>query len=243
MRRLALLAAAAVLGSGCIVHGNCDSNTITVQWSGFVAGDGTVLSCGTGAVANVDIFMNGQPVAEWPCTDYGATIGQVAPGTYTLTVEGIESSGRIAFRDEFQASAGSCSANVYTARMAEGWVDVAYAFQGGGSCAGNPSYLWFAISDDVAGAVTAQVDQTLSPTQYVCGVYATPGQPVPPDALFLPFPAGPYHLNWIEEILPTSSGFTLAAANCTPTPFTVQGGVTNTVPVTLTDAPPATACH
>jgi hypothetical protein len=252
MRRVLLLAATALLGSGCIVNNDCVGRTITVQWgtvrSGalvdvFTAGDGSLLSCSQAGVAFVDIFMNGTPVDRWNCTDGGATITNVASGSYTLTVEGVEAGGRIAFRDEFPVNSTACGDQLVQAQPGEGWLDVNYAFQGGGSCAANPSYLWFSMHDDVASAVVAQVDQGSAPTQYQCGVYANPPTSIPPNALFLPLPAGRYTLSWIEERIPVTGGFALAGAYCSPTPFTVQAGIVNYVPVTLANAPPATACH
>jgi hypothetical protein len=252
MKRFVLLAAAALLGSGCIVHndntgGSCPPPTITVQWNTFTGGDNIARGCNAAGVASVDIFMDGANVSTWPCTDGGAVITNVPSGTHQLTVEGIEPSGRIAYRDQFNASAGACGDTLYNAQPAEGWLDVNYAFPAGGSCAGNPSYLWFSITDDIAGAVVARVDENSSPTQYVCGVYANPPSSIPPNALFLPLPEGTYHLNWIEERLPQSGVYVLSGSNCSPTPFSVAGGVfSNTVGVTLADAPPlgsAVACH
>ncbi len=231
MRRLALLAAA-VLGSGCISHGHdttyCAAPTITVQWSTFTAGDGAQLTCQQAGVAFVDIYTNGNPVARWNCTDLGATITQVAAGSYTLTVEGLESTGRIAFRDEFAVTtAATCGDTLVAAHPAEGWVDLAYSFATGPTCFANPSYIWFAVYDDVLAGVTAQVDQTTAPRTYACG---------DPAGLVFPLPAGPHRLQWIEERIEPSPGtFAVTGANCTLLPFTVTGGITNTVPVVLAD--------
>jgi hypothetical protein len=243
MRRALLLAAAALLASGCVVHNDCPGRTITIQWSAFTAGDGSLLNCAQANVTGVDIFMNGAKVDTWNCTDGGAIITGVPSASHVITVEGVEPSGRIAFRDEFTVNSTACGDQLVNAQPGEGWLDVNYAFQGGGSCAANPSYMWFSMRDEVAGAVVAQVDQNTAPTQYQCGVYANPPSYIPPNALFLPLPAGQFTLSWIEERVPTSGGFALAGAYCTPTPFTVQPGVTNTVGMTLADAPPATACH
>ncbi len=249
MKRLVLLAAAALLGSGCIVHNDhCNAPTLTVEWNGFTGGDGVARGCTAAGVANVDIYMDGTFVSTWPCTDGGALITNVASGTYTLTVEGIESGGRIAYRDEFSATAGSCGDRLYQAQPAEGWVDVNYAFQGGGSCVGslsNPSFMWFSVFDQVANGVAAEVSEKTpgAETQYWCGVYANnPDPSLAAHALFFPLPAGTFTMRWIEERQPTS---TVVGASCTPFDFTVPGGTTTTIPdlsspVTLADT--STAC-
>jgi hypothetical protein len=232
MRRILLLAAAALLGSGCIVHndnagdgGTC-SRTITVTWNGFTAGDGAVLSCADAFVAGVDIYMNGQPVSTWACTDGGATITGVQQGSYTLDVEGVESDGRIAFRDEFPVTASACGDTLVHAQPAEGYVDLQYAFASSNVCAPG-SFIWFSVLDQVASIEAALVDRTTAPRTYACG---------DPAGIFFPLPAGPHRLRWVEErVEPTPGTFNVTGANCTPYDFTVQGGRTNAVPVTLVD--------
>jgi hypothetical protein len=238
MKRLVLLAAVATLGSGCIVH-DCDTPSITVEWSSFVGGDGLARACVDAGVSYVDIYLDGAFVDSWNCTDGGAVITSVPSGTHRLTVEGVESAGRIAYRDDFDVNAASCGDHLVQAQPAEGWVDVNYAFQGGGSCVGtvqNPSYMWFSVFDTVANLVVAEVSEKtplVDETQYWCGVYANdPNPSLAAHALFIPLPAGTYTMRWIEEHTSPFSGlnYGVVGANCTPFDFTVPRGTTATLP-------------
>jgi hypothetical protein len=228
----------------------CAPRTLTVEWSGFTGGDGYARGCVAAGVASVDVYLDGAYVSTWPCTDGGAVITGVASGAHSLDVEGLESSGRIAYRDELPATVGSCGDSLYQAAPAEGFVDVNYAFPYGGSCVGTlatPSYMWFSVFDQVAGAVAAEVSERTLPVAdqklYWCGVYANDPDPaVAAHALFFPLPAGTYRMRWIEERQPTS---TVVGAACTPFDFTVAGGTTTTIPgasTPVTLANTSTAC-
>ena len=233
MSRVLLLAAAALLGSGCIVSNNdptptCPPSTITVTWNGFTRGDGAVLTCSQALVSGVDIFMNGQPVSTWNCTDGGATITQVQPGTYTLDVEGVESGGRIAFRDEFTVSTDGCGDHLVHAQPAEGYVDL------NPNCVSG-SLLWFSVFDEIANKETVRVDGSTTPVDFACGSTT---------ANLFPLPAGPHRMQWLEEVVQQSpTSFLVTGAYCAPTEFTVQGGQTSTVNVSLANVPPAALCQ
>lgn len=231
MRTLALALSAAVLGTGCFVgtDDGCDPRTITVEWSTFLTGDGARLGCTAAGVAFVDIYMDGTLVESWNCGDQGALITDVQPGSYLLTVEGVESNGRIAFRDEQQIDAGACGGRLMRAVPAEGFVELEYAFSPSNVCADDPSYLWFQVFDEVAGGVTAAVDAaspTVDKVRYLC-----------PDALIFPLPAGPHTLDWMQEMVQTGPGaFAVTGAQCSPTGFDVPRGGSVGVPVVMTDA-------
>lgn len=229
MRHLALALAASVLGTGCIIatdDDGCDPRTITVEWVGFTTGDGNRLGCAAAGVSFVDIYMDGAFVETWSCADGGALITDVQAGVYTLTVEGVESNGRIAFREELDVNANSCGDRLVRVSPAEGYVDLQYAFTPDNVCAADPSYLWFSIYDEVAGFVTAAVDSSsssLDKVRYTC-----------PDLLLLPLPAGPHTLDWMQEMVPTGpSTFAVTGARCTATGFNVVGGDTVGVPVVM----------
>jgi hypothetical protein len=242
MRSLALALCVAVLGTGCIIHdddsynggggGTCLPSTITVAWDGFTFGDGTRGGCADAGVSAVDIYMDDTPVDRWNCADGGAVITDVFSGTYRLTIEGVESSGRIAFRDEQVVTSSGCGDRYVAADPAEGWVGLEYVFSPTNQCVGtlsDPSYLWFSIYDEVARATTAAVDSAstlLDKRYYVCSA----------DMVF-PFPAGPHTLDWMQEMVETSLGvFDVTGAQCAPTTFDVPRGSYLGVPVVMTDA-------
>ena len=68
MRRLALLLAASLLGTGCVVSDStptptCYPSTITVRWPSFLlANGGVTTSCATAGVTFVDVFLGGASV-------------------------------------------------------------------------------------------------------------------------------------------------------------------------------------
>ncbi len=236
MRRALLLAAAALLGSGCIVHNdNSCARTITVTWNGFTRGDGAVLTCGQAGVDGVDIYMNGQPVSTWNCSDLGATITGVQPGTYTLDVEGIQSGNpvRILYRDSFTVNSSACGDQLVQAQPAAGDVEVQYSFASSNVCTAG-SFIWFSVFDQIANTEVVRVDNTTTPRKYTCG---------DPAGIVFQLPVGAYDLSWTEEAAPTSATtYAVTGANCTPANFTVAGAQFTPVPVVLADVPPAAAC-
>jgi hypothetical protein len=236
----AAAAAASLSLAGCqsSVHSDppppCAAPAITVAWSGFRAADGHLLDCAAAYVAAVDVYVDGTRIPA-RCTDGGATV-DAQPGAHTVTVEGLEPDGRIAFRDVVQATAPQCGGVSVATQPAEGTLDLDYHFQPYDQCAGtvsSPSYIWFSVYDEIAGKITAEASGSTAPATYACGDLVTP--PV------FPLPAGPYRLLWAEEAIPVSSTtWQVTAASCTAQAFTVSAATTAVLPVVMTDT--AQAC-
>lgn len=234
MRRLALLLATATLGTGCIVdnHDDCDlGGTITVEWPQFRLADGSVTArCDVAGVTHVDLYLNGQPVqTRFNCVDGGAVITGVASGSYLLTVEGVDASGRILLRDEVQVGTDRCGGSLVQVRPSEGYLELAYSFVGDGTCiTPGPSYLWFSVFDAIAGAPSVLIDAA-SPLGdqllYACGDQR---------GIVFAMPAGAYDLDWMEER--QYPGFLVTGRNCNRTSFDVVAGQRTVVATTLEDA-------
>lgn len=234
MRRLALLLATSVMGTGCIVddnHNDCSGfGSVTVEWPQFQLADGSVTSrCDVAGVAGIDVFLNGQPVqTRFNCFDGGATIINVQSGTHLLTVEGVDSAGRILLRDEVQIGADRCNDRLVQVRPSEGFVELAYSFVNNGTCiTPGPSYLWFSIFDQVANATTVQIDEAspfLDQTLYACGDQR---------GIVFALPTGAYDLDWIEER--QSPAFNVTGANCIRGTFQILPAQQTVVGSTLAD--------
>jgi hypothetical protein len=233
MRRLALLLATSLLGTGCYVsdHSNppCLASSITVRWPSFLLADGGVTpSCATAGVSFVDVFMNDQPVQQggFACSAGGMTITDVQPGSYRITVEGVASDGAsILLRDELDVSPAACGDIVVDAQPAEGSFRIAYSFTPTNVCTSGGSFIWFSVYDQIARAVTAVADETANATSYVCG-----------DTIAFAMPAGAYTLQRVEEAVPSAGTFLASAKNCNPTTFSVDRAAQSVVNVALADS-------
>ena len=232
MKRLALILAAAVLGTGCIfVDDGCNTRDVDVTWSGFTGpAEGSNVACGTAGVAYVDVFLDGAqvigpvsgPVADghFNCNDYGATVRGVEGGSYVLTVEGLDGNENILFRDERTLSASGCGALQVATLPAAADVTLAYQFYDGptlltgAACAG--PQLWLSIFDETANLAGVVLANSAA-TAFTCG-------DLPPLELAL----GTYSLRWMEE---RSAGGAVESADCTNRTFSVAGDTS--VPVHL----------
>ncbi len=106
MKRIALAAAAALLGTGCVVvdEDTCSPSSLTLEWD-FQRFDGSPpVGCATANVDWVDVYIDGAFVDTWTCAAGGATI-PVSSGGHSVLVEGIDSAYRIAYRDSVSVSA------------------------------------------------------------------------------------------------------------------------------------------
>jgi hypothetical protein len=235
MKRLALVLAVTVLGTGCIVVDDgppppC-GRSVTVDWSGFLTADGVVLgSCAAAGVSVVDVYANDVGVGSFDCSGPPRTIS-LAPGANRVTVEGLDASGAILYRDEVSVNASVCgSQGTVVAQPAEGRVEVAYSFYPTNACfSPGPSFLWVRVRDDLTGAIAA--DSAMAPEQYVC-----------PATLTFRLAAGGYTLLSTEETIRSSvpGRYEVVARDCTSRLLTVGPALTTTVPATLVDA--AAAC-
>ena len=220
MKPLALALAAAVLGSGCIVVDDdgpapCSSN-LTLEWDFQLAG-GTVTGCTGADVDWVDVYVDGN-VDSFSCLDGGGTVW--APSGSVVTVEGIDSAGRIAYRDWLTAPS-SCATRFATVRPAEGTANLDYSASG---CANGPCYLWFAVFDETAGVWAAVIDSGSSASVKASFPY--------PNDVGIRLAAGQYTLDWMELVSSTFGG---EAITCSAAAFDVAAA-------TLTNVPAALAC-
>jgi hypothetical protein len=240
MRRLALLLAASVLGTGCIVsHDNTCTSTVSIGWPTFLLANGAQTpSCTAAGVSFVDVFMDDLPVGEFDCAQGGVSVLDVPSGTHRFTVEGLDapaaSGGVILLRDERIVTSSACGEQIVTSTPAEGTLVIDYSFASSNVC--NPgSLMWFSVFDEIAGKVAAVADETANTTSFRCGI----------DAISFVLPAGAYTLDRIEEVTPTpppNGPLVPTANNCSPTTFTVEPVTVTSVPVVLADSISNTLC-
>lgn len=223
MKRLALLltAAASLAGTGC-GSGPC-TRSVTVDWSGgFLGADGSRLSCAQAGVTEVDLYINGDPnsLARVACTSLGAQAVDLPGGSTMITVEGVESGGRIAFRDEPTVNT-TCGDVHVVAVPAEGTLALQYTFAPSNVCyATQPTYIWSKVWDNVANEAAFQ--DTGTGGQNLCGT-----------ALTYRLPAGSYTLMGVNEYSPSAR---IVGADCTQRTFTIAGARETAVPASLVDS-------
>jgi hypothetical protein len=222
MKRLALVLASALFGTGCFVHDDHDCDRLmTLEWE-FQDFDGAIRGCtapaGRDIVQTVDVWVDGVYVTSFFCEDLAGTIA-ISSRAQLVTVEGI-SGGRIAFRHEF-APSPSCADQFVAVTPAQGTVAVDYAFSPDNACAAPATFIALSVRDDIAAQNAVFEDAATGPS---CSVVDAA-----PEWLL---PVGAFTLEWIEEV--TGSGAVLAA-DCADRPFTVEPGLATVVQPTLLD--------
>ncbi len=220
MKPLALALAAAVLGTGCIIVDDdvaCSSSTVTVQWPTFQLSNGTMTGCTGAGVDFVDVYVDGQFQDWFYCADGAGTVAAWAGST--VTVEGIDGLGRIAYRDWTTAGSG-CGSHAAAVQPAEGIVNLNYSAPGG--CSGGPCHLWFAVFDYDVNDFTSVIDSSSPASVQASFTY--------PDDVAIRLPIGSYRLEWMELVSSTFSG---VALTCNTSGFDVAAAGTTDLPVTL----------
>lgn len=221
MTRLVLaLVTAGLVGTGCLGGGdNCSRSTFLVAWE-FQRFDGSPpAGCVAAGVEWVDIYMDGQLVGNgFPCGDQQAVITAVQAGSYDMVVEGIDTAGRIAYRERFTMDSSGCGNRSVLARPAEGIVNLDYA----ATCSSSPCYLWLSVHDEIANTTAAEIS-TGSPFNVQVSF------PYPDDVVFR-LAAGSYTLDWMQLV---SAAFTSEAITCAAIPFDIAAVSQTDVPVPL----------
>jgi hypothetical protein len=231
MRRLALLLAASVLGTGCVASSTppC-THTVSIGWPSFLLANGAVeQSCTAAGVTSVEVLMDGVSVKRVPCSDGGMSVVDVPGGSQQFTVEGLDSNGVVVLRDQLTVNGSVCGEQIVDSQPAEGLFTLDYHFTPNDVCTAGGSYIWFSVYDQFAKAVVAVADETAHATAYVCG-----------DTTNIPsfvLPAGDYTLQRVEEVVPTTARTYLATAtNCAATPFSMIRGNELVLFVSLADS-------
>jgi hypothetical protein len=221
MMRLALVLAAAVFGTGCVfVHDDDDNcaRSVTVDWAFQTAEGAVIADCATAGVRDIDVWVNGALQATFDCFGPPGTV-PVARGANVVTVEGIDTLARIAYRAEVPVPASSCgNQGTIATQPAEGFVVADYSFSPVNACAGS-TFITLLVHDDVA-VQTAFLEPGVA-----CDVVAA--------APRYRLPVGSFTLLGIEEV--TSLGATVAA-DCTDRPFEIGASATTTVQPVLLDS-------
>ena len=230
MKRLALvLAAAALLGTGC----GENHRSVTVDWSSnFVTADGATVGCSSASadVQLVDVFVNDGFAGTFDCAAGQGTV-RMACGSNLITVEAVDATDAIVYRDELSTDS-RCDSEVIAAQPGEGRVSVAYTFSPVNACISpGPSFIWVKVWDDIAGLLAA--DSAQDPTQFTCND--------PPATVSFRLASGFYTLLETREMISIGAGtFATVAKDCVGRALTVSAAATTPVPVVLTDS--TTAC-
>jgi hypothetical protein len=226
MKRIALLLAGAVLGTGCIVDSSPCERTLTVDWLFVDAIGNANLTCTEAGVNNVDVWIDGVLVASAvPCTNYGQNFPGYDSASHEVVVEGFLNN-TIINRDWYTLPS-QCGGDVFHASPGEGTLKIQPAL-----CEVGTTYLSYHLSDVTFGSPGTLISSVL-PTD-VSKPYTCSG------GISFPVPYGNYDLLQIEET--NLSGSTVYAAKCSPTAVDVPTWGVHTTNVSLSVVPPASAC-
>jgi hypothetical protein len=224
MKRLALVLAAALSGTGCFVHDDDCFGTVSLQWD-FGRADGTVALCAGAGVAYVDVFMDDVPVDRFFCVDGGVTVTDVHPGQYRFTVEGLDGGEAIRYREEFVVDA-RCDDPFIATRPSQGTVVIDYSFAPENLCFGGATFMSLEVRDEIARGPAFVEPPATGPACDVSG-------PAPAYVL----PTGDFTLQWIHEVEDVGGGqFPVRARDCTDRPFSVPPAGSTAVSPVLVDA-------
>jgi hypothetical protein len=225
MKRLILVLAAALLGTGCLWGDDECDRSVTVDWSGFVLAEGgPPAGCAAAGVGVVDVWLNGQFWGSFDCFGPPASVG-LARGQNVLTVEGIDAQNRIAYREEVAVDSTSCGhRGTVATQPAEGFLELDYSFSPANACfAPQPTFIWLAVFDEVAG------DHAFVETGETAFQQCTVTDPAPLYRL----PVGVFTLLGVEEVLP---GGATVGSDCTDRAFEVGAALTTPVTPALVDS-------
>jgi hypothetical protein len=232
MKRLALLvaAAASLAGMGCGSSPPPCIRSVTVDWSGgFLASNGQRLTCAQAGVSEVDLYINGDPksLARVSCASLGAQAVDLPGGSATITVEGVEPSGRIAFRDEPTVNT-TCGDVHVVAVPGEGELVLDYSFTPLNVCyATQPTYIWSEVWDNLANEA-AFVDASTRGASPVCSTTAA--------APTFRLPVGSYTLMGVNEWSPNVGSTGIVGADCSRPTFPIAAGAQTTVKPLIADS-------
>jgi hypothetical protein len=252
MRTLALLAITSLPLLGGCVSTVCDPPTARFAWS-LQDTNGSGWSCAQAGVAQVDVYIgHGVSPVTFRCADYDGTIdvSGLAPGRYPTTVEGVDSTGTIIDRAQFDVAVGNCGGTTYAPVLGEARLQIDYHFgtpgTGADTCyGGGAGYMWFDLWDDVAGQPLSSITTATSTAypswrdHYACGA--------PGPAIMFSVPFGSYTLKGIQEVVSPLSAPAAVAETCSPTTVTVDrlgvGTITYLTPLYLVPPTSALACY
>jgi hypothetical protein len=189
MKRIALLLAGAVLGTGCIIDttDTCDRRELQIDWS-FVGVNGVGgRSCTSldlsDDIAEVDVYIDGSFVSTSSCLDYGVSYFDYPSGTHDILLEGYNAGGTLITRNVRSVYVDSCGITNTLIEPGEAILEVTPdACVAGG-------YLWYSLSDT-----------TFSPSTPVASVGTGITLPCAGGITVGPVPYGYYQFDWIEEV-------------------------------------------
>lgn len=204
MRR-SLLALALPLLAGCPTSPGVES-TLVVTWS-LRDINGAAVTCDSpGPVATtVRVIVNGA-LATVPCGAGQARFDGLGPGTYNVTVEALDATNQLQYRDWASTTIGQGVVAEVDTAPGRGSLRIAYGMSPLNQCnlpetaATESGAMWYRLDDSVYGEwiTIDEASSDASKQFYQCGNWGASPQQVEPMTLRLPF--GIYTLKWIREV-------------------------------------------
>ncbi len=198
MKRIALLLAGALLGTGCVVETTCDTQSVTVDWVFHDSNGAPYFGCADAGVNYVDIYVDGYLEDSVACTDLGQVyIPNLPSDSGQVMVEGVYSNGIdpdvVLLRDWLTLD--SCGETYFASSPGEETITIQPD-----SCLSAADYIWYRL-----------VDTTRLPVQEVARLDGNSADPYaiscdPSAGRFsLTVPFGRYLVDWIDEVTGTGT--------------------------------------
>jgi len=231
MKRIALLLAGAVLGTGCFID-TCDSETLSIDWSLVDGSDNFGVACNSLSlsddVTHMTVWVDGyDETGLVSCGAGGVTIGGVSTGNHQVVVEGYNSVGNVITRGFATVDVGSCGDTARLVEVGEEWITILPD-----TCVSGADVLWFSLRDVTWPGLDYEIwarDASFLTgwDDFSCAT-----------GIDVPVPYGDYTLDWIDEV--TTGKALRDWGFCADYSFPVYDSVRPAINVTMVND---AACH
>lgn len=202
MRSRLLAAALLALATSCAEP--CRAPLLTASWTFTLPDGGRGAGCLAAGVAEVNLWIDGQPRGMGMACDQGAaSFAGLAAGDHGFTIQGVDAAGAVRYQTWGTLTVAGCGETRVLLEPGAGILRMAYATSSGqcyavGDGTQTLGYVWFQLLDRTTGLVASTIAKEVDPTRLPC---RTGDQ----AQVNVPVPWGLYRLAWMQVVVYPSS--------------------------------------